>query len=379
MKTFLVILTIINFIFIFDIVFLNSRNSKSLKKTVKEYIPIFFKKILSNLKIWLYKKIYAKNEIEKEFQVDEYKVIFGSKEDLDAKKYFEDQKSILFNILDEYEPLKLRLNFTNQLLIEHIKDKISSLTSNEFYLVEGITKELKKIDIEEIDYIENKDSTLIIRSHLESALSLLNNFTHIQENYKNAMHSYYSTSNTAILQELSKFRKLNEIYKNSKTSKVFLNAERKYSLAFYFYTGFAFISMAAALQFSLYSLSQKKIFMEMYKADNYDYWTLKITGIFIFITLITYFIKQATHYQKKKDLAERTRLELDALPTYIFDFKNDEIKNIRKDLIPKYFGNSNDNSTLDQIGNIISEQLKNSTEVAKSSAEVIKALTPPKT
>ncbi|WP_373351037.1 hypothetical protein [Acinetobacter bereziniae] len=375
MNTLFLTLTVINFIFIFDIIFFNSKLSKKLKKTVEEYIPGFIKKIKSNFKIWLYRKIYAKNEIEKEYQVDEYKVIFGSQEDLDQKKYFEDQKEILSKMLDSYSHLKIKHYFTDELLIQVISDQITSLTSNEFYLVEGVIKELKKIDEEDTNA---ENYTLTVRAHLTSANTLLSNFKNIQENYKNAMQNFYSKANNAILEELFKFRKLNEIYKNAKTSKVFLNAERKYSVAFYLYTGFAFFSMAAALHFSLYSLSQKKVFMESYSVDIYDYWTLKITGIFIFITLITYFIKQASHYQKKKDQAERTRLELDALPTYIFDFKNDEIKSIRKELIPKYFGNSNDNSTLNEIGNIINEQLKSSTEVAKSSAEVIKALTPPK-
>ena len=72
-------------------------------------------------------------------------------------------------------------------------------------------------------------------------------------------------------------------------------------------------------------------------------------------------------------------LELKALPAYMAELKPDDATNLRKELASKYFGNSNDGSTLNEIGNIISEQLKNSTEVAKSSAEVIKALTPPKT
>ena len=42
--------------------------------------------------------------------------------------------------------------------------------------------------------------------------------------------------------------------------------------------------------------------------DIYDYWTIKISAIFIFITVITFLIKQATHYQKKKGEAERTML-----------------------------------------------------------------------
>ncbi|MFX9342620.1 hypothetical protein ABTO59_11870 [Acinetobacter baumannii] len=92
--------------------------------------------------------------------------------------------------------------------------------------------------------------------------------------------------------------------------------------------------------------------------------------------MITFLLKQIAHYQKKRDEAERITLELKALPSYLADLEVKDATNLRKDLAPKYFGKSNDNSTLNEIGNIVTEQLKTSSDVVKSSAEIIKSLKP---
>lgn len=67
-------------------------------------------------------------------------------------------------------------------------------------------------------------------------------------------------------------------------------------------------------------------------------------------------------------------LELKALPSYMAELSSEDAKKLRSDLASKYFGNSSDNSTINEISGLLTEQLKNSTEVAKASSEAIKAL-----
>ncbi|MEJ5037686.1 hypothetical protein WH285_12190 [Acinetobacter johnsonii] len=262
--------------------------------------------------------------------------------------------------------------------IDNFKDYLNKCSEGELFLVRTFNEEISNLDIDIPDDHSQITKYNKLTSDLEKMNALFSTYFSSNYQYRDIVQGFYKSSLSEINEELKKFRKLKDILSNSSTIKVYESAKRKYSWAFYIYLISFFTAIYAALHFSLYIIQKKKIYLKDFGMDTYDYWTIKISAIFIFITVITFLIKQATHYQKKKDEAERTMLELKALPSYLADLEPKDATNLRKDLASKYFGKSNDNSTLNEIGNIISEQLKNSTEVAKSSAEVIKSLTPPK-
>ena len=58
-------------------------------------------------------------------------------------------------------------------------------------------------------------------------------------------------------------------------------------------------------------------------------------------------------------------LELKALPAYMADLDPQDAINLRKDLASKYFGNTSDHSTINDLSNIVNEQLKTSIELIK--------------
>ncbi|OTG65941.1 hypothetical protein [Acinetobacter silvestris] len=355
------VLSIINIFFLIDIIFLNSffiKKARSFKKT----IPSQLNKIIDKIKTIIYKNLFNDKDQNGKFYNENF-----SKNNNSDKINEMDQLKKSINIHFDKKPNFLLENYNPFITISSLKNSVEKLTLNEFYLLETIKKTLDGVDY---DLITKND----LAHHYIEISKLLTNYESIRDNYERGMKQFYSDINKEMNTEIKKFRRLNEVLKNSKTSHVYLQAERQYSMAFYIYSGLGIITIAGIMKFSLFIIEQKSYLKTNYSIDNYDYWALKITSIFIFITLITFFIKQAVHYQKKKDQAERTRLELDALPTYIFDFEDADIKSIRKELIPKYFGNNNDNSTLNEIGNIVTEQLKTSSDVAKSSAEIIKAL-----
>lgn len=262
-------------------------------------------------------------------------------------------------------------------IIDNIKDYLRRIKPTDYFLLENCENLIDRIDTTRPEG-EPFPKMNEIALQLLPMQDLLNQYFSSTEIYSKNIQPFYKSALSELSEELKKFRNLKGILENSETTKVYEKAEIKYSFAFYIYLTAFFTAIYAALHFSLYIIQKKKIYIESFGMDTYDYWTIKISAIFIFITVITFLIKQATHYQKKKDEAERTKLELKALPSYLADLEAKDATNLRKDLASKYFGKSNDNSTLNEIGNIIGEQLKNSTEVAKSSAEVIKALTPPK-
>lgn len=259
-------------------------------------------------------------------------------------------------------------------IIDNIKDYLHRIKPTDYFLLETLENLIDRIDT------TRPESPLLpkmneIALQLLPVQDLLNQYFSSTEIYSKIIQPFYKSALSELSVELKKFRNLKGILENSETTKVYERAKFKYATAFYIYLTLFIIAIAGALHFSLYIIKEKND-LKKFGMDTYDYWTIKISAIFIFITVITFLIKQATHYQKKKDEAERTMLELKALPSYLADLEPEDATNLRKDLASKYFGKSNDNSTLNEIGNIVSEQLKNSAEVAKSSAEIIKTLKP---
>lgn len=104
---------------------------------------------------------------------------------------------------------------------------------------------------------------------------------------------------------------------------------------------------------------------------------LKISMVLIGVTLISYFIKQASHYQKLSEKNKQTHIELIALPSFIADMPQNDIYAIRKDLSSKYFGQEIDGSPHKDMSNLISDQMKNATELVKASAAMVKSINQP--
>ncbi len=267
--------------------------------------------------------------------------------------------------------------------IDNIIDYLKPIDASEEFILDLILNNLHRIDFA---YPEPKDDDSDqkfelnekrnkITSELASISNLLFHYNNSNKSYSEDIKEFYKNALSEISEELRKFRNLKGILENSATTKVYENAKKKYSLAFYTYLALLIFTIYGVLHFSLYIIQEKAALKEL-GMDIYDYWTIKITCIFIFATIITFLLKQIAHYQKKRDEAERTTLELKALPSYLADLEAKDATNLRKDLAPKYFGKSNDNSTLNEIGNIVTEQLKTSSDVVKSSAEIIKSLKP---
>ncbi|HGP3418617.1 TPA: hypothetical protein ACLHMH_000490 [Acinetobacter baumannii] len=265
------------------------------------------------------------------------------------------------------------IDFTSA--IDNITTNLSNLSTDDIYILDIIEKNLNRIETPISPLLPARDIINKIWGEILGIKNLLHYYGDANKDYSSGMKEFYKNSLAELSIELSKFRKLKGILENSATTKVYENAKKKYSIAFYIYIGLLISTITGLLFFSFYIIKEKAALKEI-GMDIYDYWTIKITCIFIFATMITFLLKQIAHYQKKRDEAERTTLELKALPSYLADLEAKDATNLRKDLAPKYFGKSNDNSTLNEIGNIVTEQLKTSSDVVKSSAEIIKSLKP---
>lgn len=168
--------------------------------------------------------------------------------------------------------------------------------------------------------------------------------------------------------ELEDFKKLKNILKNLKTEDYYLKESQKYMKRHYIYLGLFIGTILSALTISAISVCVEPRFF----LDKFDYWFIKISFVLVAITLISYFVRQSSHYQSLADQANQTRLEILAFPTFITGMeKSDEIE-IRKALALKYFGRELDKTAHKDMSNLVSDQMKNTTEMVKAVTGVIK-------
>lgn len=93
-----------------------------------------------------------------------------------------------------------------------------------------------------------------------------------------------------------------------------------------------------------------------------------------FILLITFCLRRSSHHRKISQQAQQTSLELQALPLFVKELRDDDKLDLYKDLAGKYFGQKIDQTQNDKIADIIQDQAKMSIDMAKTAAEMVKSL-----
>ena len=168
--------------------------------------------------------------------------------------------------------------------------------------------------------------------------------------------------------ELNDFKKTKNILKNFLIEDYYFIEFKKNIRKHYIYLFLFILTIIAALSVSLYTVTHAT----EYKIDKFDYWFIKISFILVAITLVSYFVKQSSHYQKMADQANQTRLEIQAFPSFIGGISQDDEVSLRKELALKYFGREIDSTAHKDMSNLISDQMKSTTEMVKAVTEVIK-------
>ncbi|MEN8319773.1 hypothetical protein [Acinetobacter junii] len=151
----------------------------------------------------------------------------------------------------------------------------------------------------------------------------------------------------------------------SEASQTYLTAARNYEVIFYMLIGAAVIITVICLAYFPYS-----------EATKVNFIFSKILTATLVITLGTLFLRKAAHLRKLHEQAHQTSLELQALPLYLVNVSTDHQAEIYKDLASKYFGKELDKTQHDKIGDLMTEQVKTSLEVFKTSSEIMKSMKP---
>ncbi|UVB01012.1 hypothetical protein [Acinetobacter lwoffii] len=106
--------------------------------------------------------------------------------------------------------------------------------------------------------------------------------------------------------------------------------------------------------------------------DQVEYWIIKISLMLIGMTLANYFLKQSSHYQRLADQHHQTSVELKAYPYFMNSVPLEHSIEIRKELALKYFGKEIDSASHKNMSNLISDQMKSTTDMVKATTDVIK-------
>ncbi|MDO4449524.1 MAG: hypothetical protein Q4B79_01010 [Moraxella sp.] len=259
-----------------------------------------------------------------------------AKENKELRKKFDDLKLSVNKKLD-----KLGQSANDILMddLHHLVDYIGwikihldkLINYRNIYILEFLDVRISKILLKVSD--DN-----FVKLEIMEINSLLNNYQNISQEFMEVLDGYLDEAYRSAWTQVGRFAELNDIYKNHKTYEIYQKAEHKYRIAYFLYLFLALIGVCYGLNWSMNLIKSKSKWMAEYGIDVYDFWSIKITAIFIVVTGVTFCLKQAIHYQKKKDKAEQTRLELEALPTYLFNFSDEQKNEVYKKLTGKYFG-----------------------------------------
>lgn len=247
--------------------------------------------------------------------------------------------------------------------LQHI-DMLKSLNDK----VVDIKQQASEINIDAIESNKNRvmDDINILTANIDSTFILFNSYLTIFTKTESEIASYLKSAKDRAKEKINEIDELKNILKDRTTYKIYQQAESKNRFAYFVYLALAIVSAFFGFSWSMYLMKIKTCWMTEYNIDVYDFWTIKITSILVIVTSITFCLKQAIHHQKKKDKAEQTRLELEALPTYMFNFSDEQKNEVYKELTSKYFGRDFNNEGYQDMSNIIQEQIKLSHEVLKT-------------
>ena len=345
-----------------------------------------------------------RKRLENEQQFQELrKDLIEKIQNLIQKEIFEEIKSR--ELLNETQINKIKVILNNLLsrinneyttllskwVLEVIKTKIENLEGILFVLNNSLNENKKDPSIKYIG-IENKRTfkdysdfiyinVLSIENAIEylytlyDGLKIQSQQVLIEEN--NNFLEKMDHARSDLVTEVENFRRLRNIADNAKTEDIYNNAVIKYGKAEkkyrYLFLGTLLIVILVSLKLWDTDYINNIINQPSY-AKSAIFWSVKITTLIAGITLITYFLKQSVHYQRLAEQNYQTQLELQAYPSFMESIPTEEAASVRKELAIKYFGREIDGTAHKDMSNLISDQMKSTTDMVKATTEAIKNL-----
>jgi hypothetical protein len=197
-------------------------------------------------------------------------------------------------------------------------------------------------------------------------------YSRLKESFDGLLLDHLRTGIADVNKELVGFRKLRNIADNSLTENIYDQAVIKYRGLEKDYRIYFFSAIGITVGLSLLGLFLKKWLVDNNYLGDIEFWVLKFSILAVGITLITYFLKQSAHYQRLADQNYQTQVELQAYPSFMESIPTEESASVRKELALKYFGREIDSAAHKDMSNLISDQMKSTTEMVKAATDVLK-------
>lgn len=269
-----------------------------------------------------------------------------------------------------------------------IEDKINDFdTSDELYFLNYINQHVLSLEksIQEIE--KNKDRYVdgfIFALTDDECLSLqhktfliykeISDFIHIKNSFDEYVFGYLKSAVEVVDNELKSFRQKRNLVDNHLTEDIYSSAVNKYRKLESIYRKYFYMGIGFLLFITIFLLILKPYLLLWFALNTVEFWVLKVSTLVVGITLISYFLKQSSHYQRLADQNYQTQVELQAYPSFMESIPTEEATAVRKELALKYFGRELDGSVHKDMSNLISDQMKNTTEMVKATTDAIKNL-----
>ncbi|MFK4049521.1 hypothetical protein [Acinetobacter venetianus] len=220
---------------------------------------------------------------------------------------------------------------------------------------------------------ERKEIVLVnrIKHSIASLVDVCKQFNKLYEAVNNTIPVFLQDVLMDVENEITSFRRLRNLADNAKTEDIFNHAVKKYKTLEDSYRSLFFWGIAILLVISI-CLFLIKFTLVPNLLSNVEFWAIKISVIAVGITLISYFLKQSSHYQRLADQNYQTQVELQAYPSFMESIPMEEAASVRKELALKYFGRELDHTHQKDVGNLLTDQMKATAELAKAATDLAK-------
>lgn len=212
-----------------------------------------------------------------------------------------------------------------------------------------------------------------IQANFLSIDYFLRTFSNDREKYNRIIVSEIKDMVLQSEEELNKFRRIRNIADNAKTENIYETAVDKYRGLEKENRDNFFAALIVTVAISILMIIFKKCLTDL-GLGNIEFWILKFSVLAVGITLITYFLKQSSHYQHLADQNYQTQVELQAYPSFMASIPTEEAAAVRKELALKYFGREINGVAHKDTSSLISDQMKSTTDMVKATTEAIKSL-----
>lgn len=239
----------------------------------------------------------------------------------------------------------------------------------------GFAKTIKQ-DVEKliniVDHSTDKASVDEIINKVEEIKDVIERYSKVKEQFKELTINALTPTIQEVNNELASFRRLRNISDSALTESIYNSAVIKYRGLEEKYRGYFYKGIGVVLLVAIILLILKQYLISWFSLNMIEFWVLKVSILVVGVTLISYFIKQSSHYQRLADQNYQTQIELQAYPSFMESIPSNEASSVRKELALKYFGRELDGSVHKDMSNLISEQMKSTTEMVKATTDILK-------